>query len=82
MPQEHRGLVELLRRLLERIESLYHYVTPRLDDASWVGYRLSELLPIPLARKQHFIEIASPLLRLRQIDEIIAALSEDDRSAH
>ena len=82
VPQEHRGLVELLRRLLERIESLYRYVTPRLDDASWVGYRLSELLPIPLARKQHFLEIESPLLRLRQIDEIIAALSEDDRSAH
>ena len=82
VPQEHRGLVELLRRLLEQIESLYHYVTPRLDDASWVGYRLSELLPIPLARKQHFLEIESPLLRLRQIAEIIAVLSEDDRSAH
>ena len=75
VPGEHRKLVELLRRLLEQLESLYRHVTPRFDDASWVGYRLSELLPVPLTRKQHLLEIEDPLLRLRQLAETVGALS-------
>ena len=82
VPGEHRRLVELLRRLLGRLEALYHHVTPRFDDASWIGYRLSELLPIPLPRKQRFLEIEEPLLRLRQLAEVVATLSGEDRSAH
>ena len=71
MPEEHRGLEGLLRLLLERFESLYRHATPRFDDASWVGYRLSELLPIPLPRKQGLLEMEDPLLRLRLIAEIV-----------
>ena len=82
VPGEHRRLADLLRRLLGRIDPLYRHVTPRFEDASWVGYRLSELLPIPLARKQHFLEIEAPLLRLQQLAGIVAALSGDDRSTH
>ena len=70
LPEEHHGLVDLLRLLLERFESLYRHATPRFDDASWVGYRLSELLPIPLPRKQGLLEMEDPLLRLRLLDEI------------
>ena len=76
VPAEHRRLVALLRGLLEQLESRYRLVTPRFDDASWVGYRLSELLPMPLGRKQHFLEMEDPLLRLRQLAEVVAALSE------
>ena len=68
--KKHHGLVALLRDLLEQIEPLYRYATPRFDDASWVGYRLSELLPIPLPRKQGLLEMEDPLLRLRLLDEI------------
>lgn len=71
VPEEHRGLEGLLRLLLERFESLYRHATPRFDDASWVGYRLSELLPIPLPRKQGLLEMEDPLLRLRLIAEIV-----------
>ena len=82
VPGEYRRLADLLRRLLERIGSPYRHATPRFDDASWVGYRLSELLPIPLARKQHLLEIEEPLLRLRELAGVVAALSGDGRSAH
>ena len=82
VPREHRRLADLLRRLLGRVDLPYRHVTPRFEDASWVGYRLSELLPIPLARKQHFLEIEAPLLRLQQLAGIVAALSGDDRSTH
>ena len=76
VPAEHRRLAALLRGLLEQLEERYRFVSPRFDDAGWVGYRLSELLPMPLSRKQHFLEMEDPLLRLRELDEIVAALSE------
>ena len=77
VPPEHRRLAALLRGLLEEFEARYRFVTPRFDDASFVGYRLSELLPMPLARKQQFLEIEDPLWRLRELAEVVAALSEN-----
>ena len=78
VPGDHRRLVALLRGLLDQLESTYRHVTPRYDDASWVGYRLSELLPMPLARKQHFLEMEDPLARLRDLTEIVEALATGD----
>ena len=70
------GIVALGGRRVEELEARYRFVTPRFDDASFVGYRLSELLPMPLARKQQFLEIEDPLWRLRELAEVVAALSE------
>jgi len=36
----------------------------RLDDAAWVGHRLAEILPIPLADKQTCLEFDDPIQRL------------------
>ena len=77
VPDEHGRLVRLLRGLLDQLESHYRHATPRFDDASWVGYRLSELLPMPLARKQRLLELEDPVLRLRELAEIVEALSRD-----
>ena len=76
VPADHRRLVLLLRGLLEQLESRYRLATPRFDDASWVGYRLSELLPMPLARKQRLLEMEDPLLRLRQLAEIVGTVMD------
>ena len=78
VPDEHRKLAALLRGVLDQLESRYRFVNPRYDDASWVGYRLSELLPMPLARKQHLLEVEDPLFRLRQLAEIVATLADRD----
>ena len=77
VPGEYRRLAGLLRGLVEHFESRYRHVTPRFEDASWVGYRLSELLPMPLAQKQHLLEIEDPLLRLRRVAETVAALADE-----
>jgi Lon protease-like protein len=34
------------------------------DDAAWVGYRLTEILPVPLAAKQKLLELSDSLERL------------------
>jgi Lon protease-like protein len=33
-------------------------------DAAWVGHRLAEILPIPLAQKQYCLEMDDPIERL------------------
>jgi len=34
------------------------------DDAAWVGYRLTEILPVPLLAKQKLLELTDSLARL------------------
>jgi len=34
------------------------------DDAAWVGYRLTEILPVPLVAKQKLLELTDSLGRL------------------
>ena len=78
VPAEHRRLAGLLHGLLDQLESRYRHATPRFEDASWVGYRLCELLPMPLARKQRLLEIDDPLARLGTIAEVVESLAERD----
>jgi len=41
------------------------------DDASWVGYRLAEYLPLPLAAKQHMLEINDAGVRLSVLQKFL-----------
>jgi len=60
----YRPLVQLLDLLAERIGA-QHFPEPRRgDDASWVGYRLAELMPLPLSIKQSMLEINDAEVRL------------------
>ena len=42
------------------------------DDASWVGYRLAELLPLPLSVKQSMLEINDAEIRLQVLQKFLA----------
>jgi hypothetical protein len=64
LPPAHAPLARLLDVLAERIGA-QHFPSPRqTDDASWVGYRLAELLPLPLSIKQSMLEINDADVRL------------------
>ncbi|MBN8284787.1 LON peptidase substrate-binding domain-containing protein [Zoogloea sp.] len=44
------------------------FPTPhRFDDATWVGYRLAEILPIPVLARQRLLELDDPISRLEII---------------
>lgn len=43
----------------------------QLDDCGWVANRWCELLPIPLALKQHLMELDNPLVRLELVSDIL-----------
>jgi Lon protease-like protein len=58
-------LAELLLRILEQLGDSGRPQHAQPDDATWVGCRLAELLPLPLREKQRLLEIGSPTARLQ-----------------
>ena len=44
-----------------------------LDDASWVGMRLAEILPIPPSERQVCLELDDPIARLERLSAFIKA---------
>jgi Lon protease-like protein len=71
LPDAHRPLAELLQVLTERIGPDHFAPTRAFDDASWVGYRLAELLPLPLAIKQSMLEINDSEVRLSVLSKFL-----------
>lgn len=71
LDESHRPLVELLDLLMTRVGREHFSAQPALDDASWVGYRLAELLPLPLAIKQTMLEINDSEVRLKVIAQFL-----------
>jgi len=67
VPEELQFMPELLRTILPELGDLYASVPQRFDDAAWVGYRFSELLPIDAAARQALLEMIDPLERLAAI---------------
>jgi Lon protease-like protein len=64
LPATHKPLAAFLELLIERVGRESFPVDLALDDASWVGYRLAELLPLPLSIKQSMLEINDAEVRL------------------
>jgi len=67
LPGEFAGMASLLRSVLADMTELYGHTEERYDDASWVGYRVSELLPLELEQKQLCLEIDDALERLEYL---------------
>ena len=68
IPPEFSLLTTILERLLEKLESPFAKADRRcLDDASWVGFRLAESLPLENRERQHLLQMCDPLARLSQL---------------
>lgn len=64
VPGEYRFLTRLLRDVLDELGSHYRSIPKNYDDSAWVGYRLTEILSLPLATKQSSLEMDDPIARL------------------
>ena len=85
VPAAYRPLARLARTLTERFAERYRHAPPppnedSADAAPWTGYRLGELLPIPMPHRQHLLELDDPVARLRRIDRVVALMAEAARS--
>jgi Lon protease-like protein len=68
IPPEHGLLATILERLLDQVGGAAAKVErARFDDASWVGFRLAEMLPLAQPEKQHLLQMTDPLQRLAQL---------------
>jgi hypothetical protein len=71
-PEAYSVLSNILERFLEKVGSQYPQSGPDdLQDAVWVGYRLSELLPLSGIEKQHMLELSDPIQRLQQLLDLM-----------
>jgi Lon protease-like protein len=71
LPREYAHLAQLLERVLPRAGDVYKSQPLRLDDASWVGNRLTELLPMAPSQKQALLEMEDPVERLARLSPLI-----------
>jgi Lon protease-like protein len=72
LPEDCAPLAKLLEVIAARIGPQNFPAERRFDDASWVGYRLAELLPLPLTVKQSMLEINDALVRVGTLRRFLA----------
>jgi Lon protease-like protein len=77
VPPRHLKLAELLESVLPRLGEGYTNMAMQLDDAAWVGHRLAEILPIPLAQKQFCLELSDPIERLDFLAPLVSAQTSE-----
>ena len=68
----HQPLANLLELIATRVGPQNFPAERAYDDASWVGYRLAELLPLPLHIKQSMLEINDAEVRLQVLHKFLA----------
>ena len=80
MSTEQDGLVELLRDLMAHplIEELG--VVMDFTDQRQLGWRLAELLPVPVHQKQQLLEINDTSERLREIENLVVSVMQHNNS--
>jgi uncharacterized protein len=72
LPAEFGLLATILERLAEQMTPPWRNdVAAHADDASWVGFRLCELLPLDPNECQHMLELDDPVQRLAELRDIL-----------
>lgn len=76
---ESQNVPEHLQGLLPFLEKVVHDVGPEkmpephvFSDASWVGYRLTEIVPVQALAKQRLLELDDPVSRLEILHTYLA----------
>jgi len=77
LPGTAKPLVELLQQILAQVQERYALVISAYEDASWVGYRLAEILPLPIAQRQYLLEISDACMRLDIISTLVSAQASE-----
>lgn len=72
VPEPMNDLVNALRKIVDKAGTELVAEPHEFYDASWVGYRFCELLPMPLAAKQGLLELDEPLVRLNILRQYLA----------
>lgn len=78
VPQQFRYMAELLESIVDQLGEQYALIDKDFQDASWLGYRFAEILPVELSDRQQYLESDDALARLAGLAPILDALSVDE----
>lgn len=78
VPQQFRYMAELLESIVDQLGEQYALIDKDFHNASWLGYRFAEILPVELADRQQYLESDDALARLAGLAPILDALSVDE----
>jgi len=71
VPDDLELAVEILRHIIDEYGDAHFPAPHEFDNAVWVGYRLSEVLPLKLSIKQNLLEMNDSVTRLRILAEFL-----------
>ncbi len=71
IPDDLELAVEILRHIIAEYGDAHFPAPHEFDNAVWVGYRLSEVLPLKLTIKQNLLEMNDSVTRLRILAEFL-----------
>lgn len=79
VPEQFSILSLISARFMEQMSDKYPDFHPQdLQDALWLGYRLSELLPLENDEKQLLLQISEPLERLQILLDVFPRFQEPE----
>ena len=79
LPEEYRPMASLLEVVINDLGKLYENIEKHYDDATWVGRRFAEILPITQSQKQRCLEIVDPLERLAFVRPLLRSIRAQTR---
>ena len=71
LPDAYAPLARILGVIAAKLGPENFPAVTAYDDASWVGYRLAELLPLPLSIKQRMLEVNDANVRLTALNQFL-----------
>lgn len=63
---------DVLKLIIERVGAENFPAPVKLDDATWVAYRLAEILPVDMSVKQQLLELQDAEERFRRLRVLLA----------
>lgn len=70
-PENRQRLLPVLQRVLKDMGEAQFPLPHHLEEATWVGYRLVEILPVQGLAKQKLLELDDPLVRLEILERYL-----------
>jgi hypothetical protein len=77
LPDEYQSMAALLEVIINDLGKLYEDLDTNYTDATWVGRRFAEILPVSLEDKQRCLEMNDPIERLRYIRPLLRSIRQE-----
>lgn len=78
VPERFCYMSELMESIIDQLGDHYALIDKHFGDASWLGFRFAEILPISLGDKQRYLESNDAIGRLAALAPVLNALSSED----